>query len=163
MHNRVPRQNIGVKIPGYTVTDTMKACATKNITTQAQSFALRVSQTLGTEAPALCIDARPGLTSSTLAQTPFGDPTSTATTELEVGTPIADEGHTRPILQKKGSSCDTLGISKHNFAGKCCPGCACNDCMVTLGGNRGKYCITCYKDSGLTFCKHCHDKRQTAD
>ena len=85
IHQRVPRQNIGIRIPGYNVTDTMKSCATRNITAQAQAFASKVAESLGTEAPPSCIDDQPGLKSTTFAQAPSGDPTPSPSIELEAG------------------------------------------------------------------------------
>jgi len=159
IHQRVPRQNIGIRIPGYTVTGTMKTRATQNITTQTQSFALRVGQALGAEAPASCIDDQPGLR-NTFAQAPCPNPLPTPAIEMEARLErqrLADEQHggqEKPAI---------MAMPEHKFNGGCCPGCVCNDCTVTLGGNRGKYCITCYKHAGLSFCQRCHNKRQDAN
>ena len=180
IHQRVPRQNIGIRIPGYNVTDTMKSCATRNITAQAQAFVVQVAQSLDTEAPASCIDDQPGLRSTTFAQAPSGDPTPAPSIELEAGLErhrlAGEELHlnTAPASSREPGrnhkNCEGTDfsetpqagvpcISKHEFVGGCSPGCVCNGCTVTLGGRR-KYCTTCYKDSGLTFCKRCHNKRQ---
>ena len=56
IHRRVPRQNIGVRIPGHNVTEDMKACAIRNI--KAQAITQLLLQAL--ESPNNCIDPHPG-------------------------------------------------------------------------------------------------------
>ena len=55
---------------------------------------------------------------------------------------------------------DAAGVSCHKFRGQSCPGCVCDGCEQTLGGNKGKYCSACYRESGNTFCRSCHGRRQ---
>ena len=187
IHQRVPRENIGIRVPGYNVTATMKDCATKTIVAQTQSFALKLGQTLGIEAPDFCIDAQPGLKGSTFAQVPFRDPIPTHAIEHEaaherqrmckeetcqqtfLARPIpkgpGSERHRFEQAAFSGEHPQTtvhVPATKHTFVGRSCPGCTCNDCEITLGGKSGKACATCYREMGLTFCQTCHRKRQTS-
>ena len=50
--------------------------------------------------------------------------------------------------------------TSHEFNGRSCPGCSCDGCEQTLGGKGGKYCRTCYRESGHTLCRSCHAHRQ---
>ena len=176
VHVRVPRENIGIRIPGNRITDVMKDCAKMNIVAQAQTFALRVGKALGIEAPETCIDPRPGFKTTTFAQVPFRDPLPTAAIAEEAEKELAEHERqmvlARPVVTTAGSAryledrsdhpqtVVQMTITRHQFKGGSCPGCACNDCDITLGGKKGKYCTDCYKEAGLTFCRKCHDKRQ---
>ena len=179
IHQRVPRENIGIRIAGYTVTDAMKTSAAENISAQAQTFALRLGRTLGIETPESCIDPQPGFKGDTFAQVPFRDPIPTLLGEEQRTQPGGQRINpilARPVLKAPGSdrhkfeqddflgvhpqTTVTIAIPAHMFAGGSCPGCTCNDCDVTLGGKQGKYCVSCYKEAGFTFCQACHAKWQ---
>lgn len=144
---------------------------------QAQSVTLRLGQALGVEAPDTCVDAHPGFKSSTFAQAPFRDPFPTSATPQATGGVTEDCGAdavlVRPVPKSPGSDRhrfeyedfsgarpQTVVQTAHPFFGRSCPGCACNDCQKTLGGKQGKFCVSCYRETGLTFCKECHTKRQ---
>ncbi len=83
IHRRVPRENIGIRIPGYNISEDMNLCAIRNITAQATTFALRLGQTIGIETPESCVDAQPGMRNTTFAQVPYRDPVPTPATAVE--------------------------------------------------------------------------------
>ncbi len=61
----------------------MKLCAIRNISAQATSFALRLGQTIGIETPESCVDAQPGMRTTTFAQVPYRDPIPTPAIAVE--------------------------------------------------------------------------------
>ena len=186
VHQRVPRQNIGIRIPGYTVTEEMKTCAQKNIAGQAQSFALHLASVIGIESPESCIDAQAGFKMNTFAQVPFRDPIPKWDVSLEAKRErqriqAAEENEwetesssitlARPFVPSRSNDPrrfqhEELGIDRpqteaeqasvHAFHGRSCRGCVCDGCDKTLG----KHCTICRSVCGLTLCRECHWQQQ---
>ena len=171
IHIRIPRESIGIRIPGYTVTSEMKGCASRNIVSQAQSLALRLGQTVGIETPA-SIGQHTGRTQSSFAQVPVRDAIPDPGIEVRAQrerqrllvaegagkVPAKSESDDASATVASGSGAFTF--SHHGFSGASCPGVACDSCNTLLGGRGGKYCRPCFKESGCTLCNVCHSSRQ---
>jgi len=165
IHIRIPRESIGIRIPGYSVTSEMKDCASRNIASQAQSLALRLGQTLGMETPTSIGQRR---TQSPFAQVPvrdgIPDPGIEVRAQRERQRLLVAEAGKVPAKSQSDAASATVAsypaFSLHVFSGASCPGVACDSCNTLLGGRRGKYCRTCFKESGCTLCNACHSSRQ---